>query len=175
MAMAMKFGRAMVLVVIASVMMGASLAYPGWNNNNGYAWPPKQDNGPTEVPPTKVVVGGSENWHFGFDYSTWANKNGPFYVNDTLVFKYDPPSDSNTHPHSVYMFPSFWSYMRCDLKRATMVANVSDGAGDGFEFKLSQKWKFYFFACGESGGFHCSTGKMRFSVVSLPRPWKWHG
>ncbi|KAK2632959.1 hypothetical protein EUGRSUZ_L00822 [Eucalyptus grandis] len=141
--MAMKFGRAMVLVVIASVMMGASLAYPGWNNNNGYAWPPKQD----MVPPRSL----------------------------RRMFKYDPPSDSNTHPHSVYMFPSFWSYMRCDLKRATMVANVSDGAGDGFEFKLSQKWKFYFFACGESGGFHCSTGKMRFSVVSLPRPWKWHG
>ncbi|XP_030445343.2 uncharacterized protein LOC115667960 [Syzygium oleosum] len=173
--MAMKFGGAMMLVVIASAMMGASMAYPGWNNNNGYAWPPNQDDGPAEVPPKKIVVGGSENWHFGFDYSAWAHKNSPFYVNDTLVFKFDPPSDNNTHPHSVYVFQNFWSYMRCDLKSATMMANVSDGAGDGFEFTLSQKWKFYFFACGESSGLHCSTGKMRFSVVSLPRPWKWHG
>ncbi|KAI6677884.1 hypothetical protein NL676_038680 [Syzygium grande] len=117
----------MMLVVIASAMMGASVAYSEWNNNNGYAWPPKQDNSPAEVPPKKIIVGGLENWHFGFDYSAWAHKNGPFYVNDTLVFKYDPPSDKNTHPHSVYVFQTFWSYMRCDLKRATMVANVSDG------------------------------------------------
>ncbi|KAI6677883.1 hypothetical protein NL676_038679 [Syzygium grande] len=91
--MAMKFGGAMMLVAIASVMMGALVAYPRWNNNNGYAWPPKQ-----------------------YD-----------------VFKFDPPSDNNTHPHSVYVFQNFWTYMRCDLKRATKVANVSDGAGDGFE------------------------------------------
>ncbi|KAF8011784.1 hypothetical protein BT93_I0047 [Corymbia citriodora subsp. variegata] len=173
--MAMKFRGTMVLVVIASVMMGTSLAFPGWNDNKGYAWPPKQDEGPAKVPPKKVIVGGSENWHFGFDYSTWAHKSGPFYVNNTLVFKYDPPSGDNTHADSVYVFPSFRSYMRCDLKRATMVANVSDGAGDGFEFTLSQKWKPYFFACGEKGGLHCSTGKMQFSVMSLPRRRKWHG
>ncbi|XP_056161063.1 uncharacterized protein LOC130135573 [Syzygium oleosum] len=173
--MAVKFGRAMMLVAIASVMMGASTAYPRWNNNNGYAWHLKQYDGPAEVPSKKVVVGGFENWHFEFDYSTRAHNNGPFYVNDTLVFKFDPPSDNNTHPHSVYVFQNFWSYMRCDLKRATKVANVSDGAGDGFQFTLSQKRKFYFFACGESGGLHCSIGKMQFSIVSLPRPWKWQG
>ncbi|KAF8034180.1 hypothetical protein BT93_C0454 [Corymbia citriodora subsp. variegata] len=133
--MAMKFRGTMVLVVIASVMMGTSLAFPGWNDNKGYAWPPKQDE----------------------------------------VFKYDSPSGNNTHADSVYVFPSFRSYMRCDLKRATMVANVSDGAGDGFEFTLSQKWKPYFFACGEKGGLHCSTGKMQFSVMSLPHRQKWHG
>lgn len=49
--MAMKFGGAMELVVIASEMMGASVAYPGWNDHNGHAWPPKQDDSTAEVPP----------------------------------------------------------------------------------------------------------------------------
>lgn len=34
--------------------------------------------------PNKIVVGGSENWHFGFNYTEWALKNGPFYIKDTL-------------------------------------------------------------------------------------------
>lgn len=32
----------------------------------------------------RIVVGGSENWHFGYNYTEWALKNGPFYLNDTL-------------------------------------------------------------------------------------------
>ncbi|KAJ6675762.1 GLYCINE-RICH PROTEIN-LIKE [Salix viminalis] len=31
-----------------------------------------------------IVVGGSENWKLGIDYSVWANQNKPFYFNDTL-------------------------------------------------------------------------------------------
>jgi hypothetical protein len=29
-------------------------------------------------------VDGSQNWHFDYNYSDWAIKNGPFYLNDTL-------------------------------------------------------------------------------------------
>ncbi|KAJ4716365.1 Plastocyanin-like domain protein [Melia azedarach] len=46
--------------------------------------------------PARSLVGGSEPWHFGFNYSDWAFQNAPFYVNDVLVFKYDPPSEIRT-------------------------------------------------------------------------------
>ena len=32
----------------------------------------------------RIVVGGSEHWHFGFNYTDWAIKAAPFYKNDTL-------------------------------------------------------------------------------------------
>ena len=32
----------------------------------------------------KIVVGGSANWNFGFNYTDWALRNGPFYINDKL-------------------------------------------------------------------------------------------
>lgn len=31
-----------------------------------------------------TVVGGNENWHFGFNYTNWAFQNSPFYLDDTL-------------------------------------------------------------------------------------------
>lgn len=31
-----------------------------------------------------IVVGGSENWRFGFNYTGWALKHGPIFVNDIL-------------------------------------------------------------------------------------------
>ena len=85
------------------------------------------------------------------------------------VFKYDPPSN-NTFPHSVYLFPDLWSYLNCDLKRAKMIANATQGGGDGFDFML-KRWKPYYFACGERNGFHCKVGAMRFMVVPL---FRWH-
>ncbi|XP_059298309.1 uncharacterized protein LOC132051015 isoform X2 [Lycium ferocissimum] len=48
----------------------------------------------TEHPPNvtqtsnKFVVGGSEDWHYGFNYRMdWARKCAPFFVNDTLGAK----------------------------------------------------------------------------------------
>ncbi|KAJ0441935.1 putative Phytocyanin domain, cupredoxin [Helianthus annuus] len=111
----------------------------------------------------RIIVGGSDNWRFGFNYTEWARTNAPFFFNDTLVFKFDPPSDTNIHPHSVYLFPSLWSFLRCDLRWAKRVANTSQGEGEGFEFVLN-KWKPYYFACGESNGFHCQSG-MKFFVM----------
>ena len=86
-----------------------------------------------------------------------------FDVKYVTVFKYDPPSDTNIHPHSIYLLPSLWSFLRCDLRWAKRVANTSQGAGEGFEFVLN-KWKPYYFACGESNGFHCQSG-MKFFVM----------
>jgi hypothetical protein len=31
-----------------------------------------------------IVVGGSEGWRFGFNYTDWALQNSPFYINDEL-------------------------------------------------------------------------------------------
>ncbi|KAL5705845.1 hypothetical protein ACHQM5_024085 [Ranunculus cassubicifolius] len=114
-----------------------------------------------------IVVGGPENWHFGFNYTNWAFQTYPFYIKDTLVFKFDPPNGTN-FPHSVYMFRDFWSFMRCDLRRAKLVANVSQGGGKGFKFVM-KKWQPYYFACGERAGFHCKVGLMKFAVFPLPR------
>lgn len=32
----------------------------------------------------QIIVGGDQKWRFGFNYTNWAIKQGPFYVNDTL-------------------------------------------------------------------------------------------
>lgn len=31
-----------------------------------------------------IVVGGTNGWGFGFNYTDWAIKNSPFYINDKL-------------------------------------------------------------------------------------------
>ena len=89
------------------------------------------------------------------------------------VFKYDPPVGKDAHPHSVYLLPDFKSFVNCDLRKAKQLANATQGAGEGFEFALD-KWQPYYFACGESNGFHCNVGRMKFSVMPVIRPWRVH-
>ncbi|GAB4837966.1 hypothetical protein Ancab_027494 [Ancistrocladus abbreviatus] len=125
-------------------------------------WPPHPNQTRVRSNNT-VLVGGSQRWRFGFNYSDWALKNAPFYLNDVLVFKYDPPRNGS-HPHSVFLLPDFWSYLTCDLRRGMRVANPSQGVGDGFKFVL-KRWRPHYFACGESNGFHCSNGTMKFFVM----------
>ncbi|GMI88218.1 hypothetical protein HRI_002491100 [Hibiscus trionum] len=166
----------LMLVVAAASMLGLSQANKGWgspkSNYTGWGWGWNSTNkhplNETERP-QKITVGGAEKWHFGFNYSDWAFQNAPFYFNDTLVFKYDPPSNG-TFPHSVYLFPDRWSYLNCNLKRAKMIANATQGGDDGFEFVLN-KWIPYYFACGEHNGIHCKIGGMKFMVVPL---FRWH-
>ncbi|KAK6241022.1 Phytocyanin domain - like 10 [Theobroma cacao] len=169
----------LILVLIAASMLGGSMGskdwghssnYTGWGWGWGSGWGSQNNQTLNQTEgPNKIIVGGSENWHYGFNYSEWAFQNAPFYFNDTLVFKYDPPSN-NTFPHSVYLFHDFWSYLNCDLKRAKMIASPTQGGGDGFEFVL-KRWRSHYFACGERNGVHCKAGGMRFMVVPLLR---WH-
>ncbi|PKA49123.1 Blue copper protein [Apostasia shenzhenica] len=121
----------------------------------------------TSTTAAKINVGGSLNWTFGFNYTDWALKSAPFFVNDSLMFKYDPPN-STTHAHSVYLLKDSRSLLACDLRKATLAGNVTQGTGEGFEFTL-RKRKNYFFVCGELAGFHCSAGLMRFSVRPIKR------
>ena len=71
------------LLVICASMLGASVANKNWQ----YGWNtpiPKHGYKRPTNSPRKILVGGSANWTFGFDYTNWALKHGPFYVNDTL-------------------------------------------------------------------------------------------
>ncbi|XP_057783047.1 uncharacterized protein LOC131000917 [Salvia miltiorrhiza] len=161
--MGVKCEGAFVLIVIAS-MFAAGAANKEWSSvagnwNHSHSHPNATSN--------RFIVGGSENWHFGFNYTKWAINTAPFFLNDTLVFKYDPPNDT-TFPHSVYLLPDFWSFKNCDLRRARKIGEVSAGGGDGFEFVL-KRWQPYYFACGEHGGAHCKDGLMKFAVWPLIR------
>ena len=60
----------MIVFLIASTMAG-STARPCGNSNN------------TQTS-KRIVVGDSHHWTYGFNYSKWAIKHGPFYLNDTL-------------------------------------------------------------------------------------------
>ncbi|CAA0830928.1 Cupredoxin superfamily protein [Striga hermonthica] len=173
--MARKFALALVLFATISTFALATAnnncTTGGSANFNGtaaggfwaYNWPKNT----TVVGSRKFIVGGSENWHFGFNYSNWAISSRPFYMNDSLVFKYDAPN-ATTFPHSVYLLPNLKSYQNCDLKRAKRIADANAGVGEGFEFVL-KRWQPYYFACGEREGFHCRVGNMKFAVVPLFR------
>jgi len=85
------------------------------------------------------------------------------------VFKYAPPTtDNTTIPHSVYLLPNFRSFLTCNLTGAQMLANVTQGGGDGFAFVLKE-WKPHYFACGQHDGVHCDLGKMKFFVMPMLR------
>ena len=86
-----------------------------------------------------------------------------------VVFRYDAPNGTN-HPHSVYLLPNLRSFLKCDLSRAKRVADPTQGNGNGFEFVL-KRWQPHYFACGESNGFHCDTGMMKFFVMPMLRRW----
>lgn len=82
-----KFGVVVAVVVVVIMMMS-----DGSMGNKNYNWPGNSDFNYTNwfnktQPRTKnavINVGGSQNWQFGFNYSDWAIKNSPFYINDTL-------------------------------------------------------------------------------------------
>ncbi|GAV69955.1 LOW QUALITY PROTEIN: Cu_bind_like domain-containing protein, partial [Cephalotus follicularis] len=156
----------LVLVITASTL-GVSVANKGWSF--GTILPPKNSSHHLNYTdrPNKIIVGGSDHWHYGFNYSEWAFKNSPFYLNDTLVFKYDPPSNINPFAHSIYLLPNYWSYLKCDLRAAKIIANTTQGGGEGFEFTL-KRWQPYF-ACGEHNGVHCNNGTMKFFIMPLFR------
>ncbi|KAK9911462.1 hypothetical protein M0R45_035370 [Rubus argutus] len=115
-----------------------------------------------------IVVGGLEGWRFGFNYTEWVLQNSPFYINDELVFKYDPPSKTNSG-YSVYLLPNFGSYMTCDFSKAKILASETGGDGEGFKVELNQ-WRPYYFASGNEDGYNCKDGLMKFFAVPLPHP-----
>ncbi|XP_010064737.2 uncharacterized protein LOC104451868 [Eucalyptus grandis] len=108
-----------------------------------------------------IVVGGSENWRFGYNYTNWALKNSPFHINDKLVevFKFDAP-------HNMYLLPNLYSYLKCDFRSAKLLAGAPNGVGEGFEAVLNQ-WRLYYFASSNDKNY--SDGLMKFFAMLLPR------
>ncbi|KAL8166477.1 hypothetical protein V2J09_007976 [Rumex salicifolius] len=121
---------------------------PGYNRSGGPSGCPTARN-ETRSGPNKIMVGGSKMWNFGFNYSDWAMKTAPFYLNDHSSMT--PQVTGRTRIASIC----------CQIGRVTKIGN-----GKGFEYKL-RKWQPYYFACGESNGFHCKTGMMKFFVVPV--------
>ncbi|KAG2705470.1 hypothetical protein I3760_05G055000 [Carya illinoinensis] len=153
--------QALVLIIVAASMLAVSTANrsgaPQWPSRGGRSHQfPKCKGGPK-----KIIVGGSEQWRFNFTYTEWALTNGPFYINDTLVFKYDSR-------HSVYLLPNLRSFLKCDLSQATLLGNVTQGGGEGFKYVLKE-WKPHYFACGEHDGIHCNLGLMKFFAIPILR------
>ncbi|KAL0668084.1 hypothetical protein Bca4012_030788 [Brassica carinata] len=92
--------------------------------------------------PRKIIVGGDKEWTYGFNYSDWASKTAPFFVNDILVFKYNPPAPFT---HTVYLFSNPSSYEKCDVKKGNMIASPKQGAGNGFELVLYKNEALLYF------------------------------
>lgn len=110
----------------------------------------------------RFVVGDAARWTWGYNYTDWVIRKGPFFQDDSLVFTYDPPN-ATTHAHSVYLMKNLADYQKCNIKAGKLVAGVTQGAGAGFEFVLKKR-KMHYFVCGERDGVHCTTGLMRFIV-----------
>ncbi|TXG64373.1 hypothetical protein EZV62_011367 [Acer yangbiense] len=142
--------RSMILIVaIVSMLVTVSVAYRdldngGLNYTTHWPWGPGNDTC-YKNEPNKIIVGGSDHWRYGFNYSAWASQNAPFYINDVLGH-----------------------YMACDLSRAKLIANTTQGGGEGFKFVLN-RWQPYYFVCGEHGNLHCKDGGMKFFVMPMLR------
>ncbi|KAG6672223.1 hypothetical protein I3842_16G046700 [Carya illinoinensis] len=115
-----------------------------------------------------IVVGGSEGWRAGINYTDWALKTSPFYLNDKLVFKYALPSDTSIAPN-VYLLPNLLSYRKCNFSSAKLLANETQGSGEGFEFVLNELRPAYF-ACAAEDGRHCSEERMKFFAIPRRHP-----
>lgn len=81
------------------------------------------------------------------------------------MFKYDPPNGTNI-PHNVVLFNNIHDYDACNINKSTLLANVTQGAGEGFRIRLLNLTPYYF-ACGIHEGFHCRNGTMKFTVITL--------
>lgn len=88
------------------------------------------------------------------------------YENIVAVFKYDPPSDPQ-FAYSIYLLQNMASYISCDFSGAQLLANATEGAGDGFEVELSE-WSPYYLASYGDDGSHCNDGLMK--VMAVPWP-----
>ncbi|AES73248.2 plastocyanin-like domain protein [Medicago truncatula] len=114
-----------------------------------------------------ILVGDSEGWRAGTNYTQWAIKNSPFQINDTLVFKYPPTGNSTVVP-SVYLLPNMWSYTTCEFRGAKLLGSADQGGGEGIKIELNQL-KPYYFASDEGNAYDCIAGLTKFIAVPSTR------
>ncbi|KAJ7569483.1 hypothetical protein O6H91_01G080200 [Diphasiastrum complanatum] len=117
-----------------------------------------------QLTPRNITVGGKLGWQYGVNYTTWAQKNAPFFMGDALVFYYHNKTIGNVSiPHSVLISEDYQLVSSCNFSKAIQVGNITQGI-KGFRFNLTDS-KQYNFACGI--GPHCKLGNMRFAVFAL--------
>ncbi|MED6218251.1 hypothetical protein PIB30_025176 [Stylosanthes scabra] len=121
-----------------------------------------------------ILVGGSQGWRAGTNYTQWTMQNSPFHINDTLawnaVFKYPAPNNT-TAGQSVYEVTNMWSYTTCEFRGAKVLGNSHEGGGEGFKVKLNE-WRPYYFASPENGASDCIAGLTKF--IAIPTPYTSH-
>lgn len=57
--------------------------------------------------PRKIIVGGDKEWTYGFNYSVWASKTAPFFLNDILgeyLFYFLFSTESHKLLYNIYSF-----------------------------------------------------------------------
>ena len=73
----------LVLVLVSTSILSIADANKNWGNGGaGGFWGYSPRN--MTYTSNTLVVGGSQNWRFGFNYTDWSIKNAPFFLNDTL-------------------------------------------------------------------------------------------
>lgn len=80
------------ILAVASMLVAVTVANKDWYYGGGGGgfnyttnwpwWGPRNESNANG--PNKIIVGGSDHWRFGFNYSVWAFQNAPIYVNDIL-------------------------------------------------------------------------------------------
>lgn len=87
--MAFRYTHLAILLFVSATLLAvgeASKNFTTQNWNYGYnftaGWPGNYPNASQNS--NRIIVGGDQKWHFGFNYTDWAIKNAPFYLNDTL-------------------------------------------------------------------------------------------
>ncbi|KAK4268345.1 hypothetical protein QN277_025014 [Acacia crassicarpa] len=113
-----------------------------------------------------ITVGESQGWRAGTNYIDWAVQNSPFYINDSLVFKYPPPGKSNVSPMSVYLMLNLWSFTTCDFKTAKLVGNPTEGSDEGVQIQLNRRQPYYF-ASAVGNGYDCIAGLTKFVATPM--------
>ena len=69
--MGFTIAQGLMLVLLIASTIAVSLALPYGNCNDTHT-------------SNKIMVGDHHNWIYGFNYTKWAFKHGPFYLYDTL-------------------------------------------------------------------------------------------
>ncbi|GER49871.1 cupredoxin superfamily protein [Striga asiatica] len=147
---------------VVAIGMGSNI-WP-WGGGSGFgseSWCPCAGKEPDPNART-IEVGGSDGWNYGVNYTGWFLKNWPFFVGDTLVFKY--PSH-----HSLSLLKDWSSYLNCSMEGSTLIGSTTAGGGEGFKVTLQPTPYPYFFVCPEKNGIHCSAGQMKFAIWPFPR------
>ncbi|KAK6938726.1 LOW QUALITY PROTEIN: hypothetical protein RJ641_032234 [Dillenia turbinata] len=98
-----------------------------------------------------IVVGGSEGWHYGFNYPKWAHDHGQLYFKDTLV--YTCYQTYGTGSNVTLGERSCWQTLH---KERVMAYSV-----------VLSGWMPYYFACGE-GPDHLQGNNRTMKFIAWP-------